>query len=588
MSDPNNNPLEHRFEGEHPVRTLLYLYRNERFRLLLGLLFMLIKHSPIWIMPLMTARIIDVVTNRELHPLNELWVNSAILLVVLLQNIPFHYLYVQVVSRAVRSIAVRLRSSICRRLQQLSIGYFSKHSTGVFQSKVLRDVDGIEQFTRNLYDTGIATVINIIFAFGVTALRAPSFLLVFVIAVPVAILLIRLLRKRTAERNRALRMEVELMSSRVNEMASLISITRAHGLEGNAIERVESALERVRAAGLRVDQLTSVFGASSWVIFNCLNMGCLIFAAWACYTGFLPITAGDVVMLTGYFTLITNSVLGLTAFMPQVLQAFEAVHSIGEVLQSPDLEHNENKAVVTNVDGAFRFEKTGYTYEGAGAPAVHDFTLDVQPGQTIALVGASGSGKSTLLNLVIGFIRPTEGRILLDGADMVGLDLRVYRHFLSVVPQESILFEGTIRENITYGLVSATDDIVEKALRDANAWEFVSRLPDGIETRCGERGARLSGGQKQRLAIARALIRNPRVLILDEATSALDTESEALVQEALQRLMAGRTTFVVAHRLSTIRNADKIVVMRGGRIAEIGTHSELLDADGLYAQMNAR
>jgi ATP-binding cassette subfamily B protein len=229
-----------------------------------------------------------------------------------------------------------------------------------------------------------------------------------------------------------------------------------------------------------------------------------------------------------------------------------------------------------------------FRYPEVEAHAVSDFSLQVKPGETIALVGPSGAGKSTVLNLVIGFIRPTSGAISLDGHDMAALDLRTYRRFVSVVPQESILFDGTIRENITYGMTSVSDERIMTALRDANAWEFIEKLPDGVQTQVGEKGARLSGGQKQRLAIARALIRDPRVLILDEATSALDSESEALIQEALERLMKGRTTFVVAHRLSTIRNADRIVAMRAGQIEEVGSHDALVKAGGLYSQLHAR
>jgi ATP-binding cassette subfamily B protein len=274
--------------------------------------------------------------------------------------------------------------------------------------------------------------------------------------------------------------------------------------------------------------------------------------------------------------------------LPQLTRGLESIRSIGEVLQCPDLEDNEDKAAVTAVEGEFSFENVSFVYPGSALAALHDFSLEVPPGETIALVGPSGAGKSTVLNLVIGFIRPTGGRILIDGRDMQAHDLRTYRRFLAVVPQESILFDGTVRDNVTYGLRGVPAEAVVAAVRDANAWDFVSQMPAGLDTPVGEKGARLSGGQKQRLAIARALIRNPRVLILDEATSALDTETEALIQEALARLMRGRTTFVVAHRLSTIRNARRIVVLDQGRLAEIGSHEHLVRSGGLYARLHSR
>lgn len=297
-------------------------------------------------------------------------------------------------------------------------------------------------------------------------------------------------------------------------------------------------------------------------------------------------TAGQVVLLSTYFAMLTGGVINLLGLTPIFSKALESVRSIAEVMQEPDLEQNHGKRRVDAVTGAIDLTDVSFRFDRGAPHALDHVSLSIAAGETIALVGPSGSGKSTLLNLVLGFIRPTAGRILLDGQPMEELDLRTFRRFVSVVPQESVLFEGTIRDNVTYGMANVPDERVLAALRDANALEIIEALPEGWDTVVGERGARLSGGQRQRLAIARALIRDPRVLLLDEATSALDTESETKVKDALTRLMANRTTLVVAHRLTTIRSADRIVVLEKGRIVELGRHKDLLALGGRYAALH--
>ena len=578
-------PRGHHDPGEHALRALGRLFRPHRRNLGGALAVFVVKHSPVWLLPLVTATIVDTVVLRL--PLAGMWVATGVIMLILVVNYPLHLLYVRLLHGSVRRAGTSLRSALCTRLQELSIGYHDRTSAGVLQAKVVRDVETVEQMAQQTTDTGLGAVTVLIGGLTIVGVRAPHFLPLLLVIVPLASLVVLRLRSSLRDHNEVFRQDVEHLAARVTEMTRLIPVTRAHGLEGHALRRMDDTLRRVLDSGLRLDLTNGRVASLSWVFLNILGVLFLTASALVAYWGAWGVTAGDVVMLSAFLTTSTTSLATLMSLAPVISKGLESIRSAGEVLRTPDLEDNKGKVQVAAVGGAVEFQAVGHTYAEAGRPAVRDFTLSVAPGETIALVGPSGAGKSTVLNLLIGFIRPASGRILLDGVDMAGLDLRTYRRFISVVPQEPILFDGTVRENVAFGMPDAGDAAIRAALRDANAWEFVERLPNGLETSVADRGAHLSGGQRQRLVIARALLRDPRVLILDEATSALDTHSEALVQQALARLVRGRTTFVVAHRLSTIRDADRIVVMQDGVIREVGSHDELLRGGGAYARLHA-
>jgi len=575
--------VEHRYQGESPIKTLFYLFEEQKLRVALAFFFFCIKHSPTWVIPLLTANTIDLIATHK--PLSRLAINLAILLAVTIQNWPMNLLYVTFQSKAIREVENRLRSALVERMQQLSMGFYLKSNAGVLQTKIVRDVENIEQMVRSLSDGGSTAINGVVGAILITAIKVPLFLPFFLVLAPMIAIFIAKLRFKLRDRNEEFRGEIEVMSARVNEMTTLMPITRAHGLEQSALQTMYDSFSNVKRAGLRLDIFNAKFNALAWVTFQLANVLCLVAASYCALTHHFGVTIGDVVLLTSFFGQLIGSVILLSSLMPQIAKGFASIRSLGEVLESPDLEENENKPAMPEVHGAVAFKNVSYSYPGSNRPAVSDINLSAKPGEMIALVGPSGSGKSTFINLVIGFLRPQSGSISIDEHDLSQFDLRTYRSNISVVPQESVLFEGAVRDNVTYGLGSVTDKKVREALEAANAVEFVSELPDGVDTLVGERGARISGGQKQRLAIARALIRNPRILILDEATSALDSQSESAIQVALESLMKDRTTFVVAHRLSTVRRADLILVLDKGKLVEQGSHAELVTAGGLYQQL---
>lgn len=389
-------------------------------------------------------------------------------------------------------------------------------------------------------------------------------------------------RQKIKSSNHQFRREVEAMSADVAEMVEMIPVTRAHGLEQVEIDRIENTLIHVQSKGLRSDIIHAYFGAFTNVTFRILQLVCLMFNCIMVYQG--RITIGDILLYQAYFTTITGAVQNILSIYPIFSRGFEAINSIGEIMSAGDLEeYNGTKKL--KLSGSFEFKNVSFRYRKGGEHVLDNFNLKVSPGECIALVGESGAGKSTVLNLIIGFNKPETGDIFIDGVRMSEIDIHSYRNSLAVVPQNTILFSGTIRENITYGLNEYSEEDLQMVIKLANLQSVIEDLPEGLDTKLGEHGGKLSGGQRQRIAIARAMIRNPQVIILDEATSALDNVSEYKVQQAMESLMKNKTTFIVAHRLSTIRNADRIVVMKKGQCVESGTYDELMEKNGEFVKL---
>jgi ATP-binding cassette, subfamily B, bacterial len=578
--------LDGRFDSKHPRRTLWNLFSDQRGRVFGAVALYIVKQTPASLMPLAVGMIVDALTHGGDDAFRKiLWIADVYFL-LLLQNPIVHTTFVRLMSGALRHMQFNLRSALVERLQQLSITFHEEKQAGALQTKLLRDVDAIDGLCRHLMNTGLNGLLVITYVTIIALVKQPLLALYFLITVPAGVTLLKLFDRRFKKQYQALRTETEQMNARVGEMLQMLPVTRAHGLEAVETRSVQGVFARIRERGLQVDTLTEFFASSSWFTFMCFQLACLVFSAWLVVHH--RISVGDAVMYQAYFGMLIGAVQQFLSVFPALAQGADAVRSLGEVLECGQVEMNAGKPPAPEpLRGEIAFENVTFSYPQGREVALSNVTLKISAGETVAFVGESGAGKSTMVNLAIGFRQPTSGTVSLDGHDLHGLDLRTYRRQIGVVPQTTLLFNGTLRENVIYGLEDVSDELLWQVLADANLAEFVRSLAAGLETPLGESGTRLSGGQRQRLAIARALVRNPRLVILDEATSALDTESERLVQEALARLSHGRTTLIVAHRFSTIRNADHIVVFHRGRIVEQGSHEDLLGREGHFFRLAA-
>ena len=567
----------------HPMQILLGLYKGNYHKFFLAVIFFFIKHAPVWVLPIVTANIINDITSGSPETYQNIIIQAMIMIVLVALNIPMNYMYTRYKSLATRYAETGLRRALVRKLQQLSISYHKETQSGRLQSKIMRDVEAVETLSTQMFLSILNIALNIAIALIVTINKSLVVFIFFLLTTPIAAATMVFFRNVMKKRNNEFRKEMEETSARVMEMVELIPVTRAHALEEEEVQKMSGQLFAVAEKGYRLDVIQSLFGSVGWAIFQIFQVVCLGF------TGFLAIKGtvmpGDITLYQSYFATIVSQVSSLMSLIPTIANGIESVNSIGEVLLEDDIEQNEGKEIIKDIYGEFDFKDVTFRYNNIDRPVLHNLNLHVDKGETIALVGESGAGKSTILNLVIGFNQVNSGEVLIDGHNMKDIDLRSYRKHLAVVPQTSILFSGTIRDNITYGVDNVDEATLDEIVKAANLTDLINSLPDGLDTMVGEHGGKLSGGQRQRISIARALIRNPKVIVLDEATSALDSISEKLIQEALNNLTKDRTTFIVAHRLSTIKDADKIAVIADGHCVEYGTYDELMNLKGEFYQM---
>ena len=560
---------------------LLEHLKPYKFRLFVAAICTALASAGTVVLPWIIKDLVDqVLSEKDAEKLT--YIALSVVVIFLFRGF-FFYGQSYLISYVGQRVVIDIRREVFKKIQRLSMAFYDKNKTGTIMSYVTNDVNALQTgLVDNIVEMITEGVILVASIVAMIYLDWKLFLF-SLCTFPVVIMFIDFFGKKIRASGGKIQGATADLTSVLQEVVSSARVIKSFVREDYEIDRFEAQNMHNFRAQMKYVKLSATLTPTIEFVAAIGVTMILWFGGNSVIDG--DITAGALVAFLTYAVNISNPIKRLSRVIANIQKALAAADRVFDVLDLPELIQNKpNAQLLPHVKGSVSFNNVSFAYN-TDEPILDDVSFSATPGQVVALVGPSGAGKSTVASLLPRFYDVTGGSIVIDGLDIRDVTMESLREQVGIVPQETMLFNGSVYDNILYGRLDATEEEVMAASKAANAHNFISELPNGYDTQLGDRGVNISGGQRQRIAIARAILKNPQILILDEATSALDTESERVVQEALDRLMVGRTSFVIAHRLSTIKNADKILVMEKGKVVEEGNHDELMAKDGLYAHL---